>query len=98
MYICICCSSYLLIGDHCSYFQTTGFSSIRPFSSLMAVTFIVQSIQRKVKATYYSAHAHGYRKKKEKSADDICRRDMPAYYIEIVARWRNSLLERMNYY
>ena len=38
IYIYICCSSYFLIGDHCSYFQTTGFSSLRPFSSLMAVT------------------------------------------------------------
>ena len=40
----ICCSSYFLIGDHCSYFQTTGFSSFRPFSSLSGVTFCVHTM------------------------------------------------------
>ena len=41
---------------------------------------------------------HMATRKKEKSADDVCRRGMPAYYLEIAGRWRNSLLERMNYY
>ena len=67
----------------------------------------LQSIQRKDKVTVNKLYLllractrlpQKKKKKEEKSADSVCRRDMPAYYLEISGRWRNSLLKRINYY